>query len=184
LEREETLMRAATGTLASVVVLGLACITHAPEARAMDREIQANFLVNPVGVMYLGQLELHGTERTSLQVIVGGYDYDSWDGSYNEWGSGMVIGAMGKFYTEDNREGVYWGAGLVFVSGDFNWYDSPSYGYGSVSGLAPAVSLGYKRVMPNGKLVIEPNLIVAYVTGGDSTIDLIPGAGIAIGAKF
>lgn len=148
-------------------------------------EVQANILVNPVGVMYGVSGEFGLKSQMSLEAGLGGYSYDLWDGDYHEWGGGTTLTAIGRFYSGAGMEGLYWGAGLAIVSGWFGFDGWATQGDGTVTGVAPVLSAGYKKSFPGTTLAIEPKAVIAYLVGdNDSDMDLLAGVGVGVGLRF
>ena len=145
-------------------------------------EVQANVLVTIGGSMLGVSGEFGLKPQVSIEAGFGGYSYDFWEGDYHEWGDGTILNVIGRFYSGAGMEGLYWGAGVAIVDGWFGFDDWDSAGEGTVTGLAPVLSAGYKKSFPGTMLVIEPKAIIAYLAGEADT--LLAGVGVGVGLRF
>lgn len=145
------------------------------------REAQFTLLANPVGVLYSVGAEFGYGEKGSFVGRLAGFSWDYDEDGYSEEGSGTLVGLAGRYYTTDLMKGMYFGAGIDFVSASCDWYDYPLYGTTEVSGVAPNVTLGYKALYDN--VVLEPNIFFSFLPG-DIEADMIIGLGVALGYRL
>lgn len=163
---------------AGALLVGLAWQAQA----AGGKEFQATLLAAPGGVLYAAGVEFPSSPTSSVSARIGGFGYEYEDGAYYEEGSGFIMGATARFYSGRAMEGMYFGIGADFVSGTTDWWDWPSYGSTSYSGIAPHIMIGNKIVQGSG-VSIEPTLMVAFLPGAVEA-GVILGFGVSVGFKF
>lgn len=167
----------------SIVTAGglLACISGSAIA-ADNKEFQVTLLAAPGGVLYAAGAEFSSGPKSSISARIGGFGYEYDDGSYYEEGSGTILGATARFYTERLMEGMYFGIGVDYVDGATDWRDWPTYGTTYYAGLAPHVMIGYKIKQGSG-VSVEPALMASFLPG-EVEAGVILGIGVSVGFKF
>lgn len=169
----------------SILVAGglFACLAAmGPAQAAGNQEFQVTLLGAPGGVLYAAGAEFASGPKSSVSARVGGFGYEYDDGGYTEEGSGFILGATARFYTERLMEGMYFGIGVDYVDVTVDWYDYPTYGTTYVSGFAPHVMIGYKIKQGSG-VSIEPTLMASFLPG-EVEAGVILGIGVSVGFKF
>ena len=168
-------------TIRCLVCASLGALAFAPwSAASAATEGQLMFIAAPSGQLYAAGAEFGGSSNTSFAVRAGGYSYSYKDGSYWEDGSGTLFGFTGRFYASKPMEGMFFGAGVNFVSGETKWGGWGYNGYTTYSGVSPHAMLGYK--IRNGALSIEPDLFATLIPG--EQVSVVVGAGLTIGVRF
>ena len=148
-------------------------------------EVKANVLTNGFGVIFAAGMEYSVPQMPiALELQVGGYSYNYWEGDYNEWGSGSLVAIMSRFYQMPGNMGSWFGAGITFIDGTFGWDDWGTSGYGWVSGVAPTISGGFKFTVPGSPVVFDPNAVLVIIPDASSDMSVIFGAGCAVGFTF
>lgn len=139
------------------------------------------FVTTPGGTGYAGTVEFAGQGNTSVVARIGHISYSITDGDYWEDGVATIIGASWRFYTEQATEGMFFGLGADYVTGTFdNGVWGAWYGYGSLSGIAPVATIGFKK--RNDNLSFEPS-VYASMVGGDR-VQAAVGIGLAVSGRF
>jgi len=142
-----------------------------------ETEGQLMVVVGPYsGVIYAVGAEFEGADKTSFSVRAGGFSYSYTDGSYWEDGSGSILGVTGKFYSQQSMEGMYFGAGLDYISGESLF----SGGNVIYSGIAPHAMIGTK--IRSGSMSFEPNLYIEMIPG--EQVSTVVGLGLTVGVPF
>jgi len=167
--------------LAALLLLSFGSVASAQQ----PSEFQVILMGNNLGALYGIGAEFGMTGSTSVTTRAAGLSYSLDDDGYTEDGSGVIIGGGVRFYAQQVMEGMYFGAGLDYVSVTVDWYDYPLYGTTEVAGVAPNIMIGYKAVYDN--LSIEPSLLVSFISvAGTENLDtsVIAALGVSIGFRF
>ena len=146
------------------------------------KEIQVSLGANPLGAMYGVGVEFETGKKSTLLVRGGGFSYYYEEDGYTEEGGGSVVGAYGKFYSENLMEGMYFGFGIDRISVAVDWWEyvymGDLYGHLEAEGFAPGIMIGNKMNM--GEVMVEPNLFVSMLPG-DLKNNTIFAIGVTIG---
>ena len=149
-----------------------------------ETEAQLIYISAPGGSIYGVGAEFGGSSNMSFIARAGGFSYSITDGSYWEDGSGSFVGVSGRFYATSPMEGMFFGAGVDLLSGDWNsgeyWSAAWHYDNGPISAVAPSAIVGYK--IRAGSVSIEPSVSVVMVGNGTTTV--AAGLGLIVGARF
>lgn len=155
-----------------------------PIPASAETEGQLVVIAAPSGSIYGVGAEFGGTGSSSFVARAGGFSYSIKDGSYWEDGSGSFIGISGRFYATKPMEGMFFGAGIDLLSGNWNsgdyWSASWHYDNGTISGVAPNAIVGYK--VRNGDWSIEPSLSIVMLGSAKTTV--AAGIGLVVGKRF
>lgn len=143
-------------------------------------EGQVMLIAAPGGLVYAAGAEFGGSGNSSFAVRAGGFSYSYTDGSYWEDGSGFIAGVTGRFYSTRSMEGMFFGAGLDFISGETTWGGWGFNGSTTYAGVSPHAIVGYK--IRNGDFSFEPNLYAAMIPGEE--VSAVVGIGLTIGKRF
>lgn len=173
------------GLIFAGITLALMGPLSASRAAENMAEGQVMLIAAPGGLVYAAGAEFGGSGNTSFAVRAGGFSYSyKGSGSYWEDGSGTIVGAVGRFYSTQSMEGMFFGLGVDFISGVSSWGDYWSarwhYGDTSFGGIAPNAVVGYK--IRNGSMSFEPSLNVEMI--GAKSVSVVAGIGLSIGVRF
>lgn len=158
---------------------------------AADNAIAAGVLVNPIGSIKSISYERMVMPNISVGGRLSNINYDTWDGSYNEWGSGTGIELMASYhFNRKGYNGPYISLALGQANLDWSWYDSSAViksGDGSSKLTSYTATFGWDFVMNSGKFVIRPSLMLGSFSGDakdntgtkNSEIGAVAGAGVA-----
>lgn len=172
-----------SGAISGICAVLLLWVGNSWGGGAGPREIQLTLAGTPGGALYGVQGEFASGINSSMTGRIAGFAWDYEEDSYSEEGAGVLIGAGIRFYTDDLMEGTYFGLNLDYVSAEADWYEYPSYGTVTVSGIVPGATLGHKFLPRNQNLSIEPHVYLAFLPG-DIEAGVIIAAGVNIGMKF
>jgi len=148
-------------------------------------EVRGTALLNHLGSLFSFGIEYYLQPKTAVLIQYRTFSYTYEEDAYTENGSGTMFGLTYRSYDNFNRNGYFYGAGVDFVSG--NWdsreYDSGSYinEEGKISGTVPHAVIGYKNAF--GNMFYEFNGYAGLVIG-DASNPLIFGVGLSITKPF
>ena len=73
--------------------------------------------------------------------------------------------------------------GLENVSGSADWDDDGSDGDTTISGVTPAVTVGYKFIFEK-KFTVEPQVLYVNIPSGDLQNTTLAAIGVQLGVRF
>lgn len=181
----------------SLAVLALVCAPFA----ALGAETTATYgtlpgvdatgtvLAAPGGYIMGPGAELHAA-KYALEIGAELLSYEYSESGYQEWGSGSLLNMRGRFYAQSERADRLWvAAGVAAGTVEVEWREH-RYGGGWDNGterssvVVPNFGVGYKFLLAEDRLTVDPQFLAGIVGGSDSDSPFIVGAGIGVGLRF